>query len=1176
MSSVIAIPSVFAASSKATVSTILNVNSLSDVVIYSFFASQSNSPQLENEDLKQVDVDYLEEIDLKWQMALLTMRARRRGHFARDCGSPRDNRNKDTPRRTVSVEADEEPTNYALMAYASSGSSSSSRFDNEHIKDMSKTLRPDAPIIEDWTSDSEDESKIKAIHNFEEFNGGYVAFGGNPKGGKISGKSISQICDKKNSVLFTDTKCVVFSSDYKLPDKNNVLLRVPRENNMYNVDLKNVVPSGDLTCLFAKATLDESNLWHRRLGYINFKTINKLVKGNLVRALPSKIFENNITCVSCKKGKQHRASYPLGKFDGKSDEGFLVGYSVNSKAFRVFNSRTKIVQETLHINFLENKPNVAGTGLTSLFDIDTLTKSMNYQPVIVKNQPNHNAGNKENLNAGKVGKEPVSAQQYVLLPLWSTGSQGPQNTDADVADAAFDVKENETEVHVSQSSSDKPKKHDYKDKRADYGKNYEEDVGAEADLSNLETNIYVSPIPITRVHKDHPITQIIGNFTSAPKTKSMARMVKEQGGLNQINDEDFYTCMFACFLSQEEPKKVYQALKDLSWIKSMQEELLQFKMLKVWVLVDLPKDERGIMIRNKARVVAQGHTQEEGIDYDEVFAPVARIEAIRLFLAYASFMGFMVYQMDVKSAFLYGTIEQEIYVCQPSGFEDPDYPYKVYKVVKALYGLHQALRAWYQFNEKDGFGVTADDLKLLLLGIFLLFAKKNHVTNAVVQWRLLSSALLQVENSTSLNNLSSHTTRYTSPTLTQKVFANMRRVGKGFSRVETPLFASMLVQPQPYAAEEEDDVEVPAGPTPPSPTNAPSPPLQDLIPTPLQAQPATLPSPPKEQLTDASKSSMTLLNNLMETYATLSQQVSQLEQDKITQALEILKLKKRVKNLEKKRRSKSSGLKRGKIAKIDADKDITLVDMKTQVDLGVELQGRKNDDNVASKDVNAAEPTVFDDKEVTMTMAQTLIKIKAKKARLLDEQMAKRLHDEDVEQAAAREKQKKDNLERAQVLQQQKYQSLKRKPVFIAQARKNMIIYLKNMVGYKMEHFKGMTYDKVRPIFEREYNKVQTLFKPNKEVKEPQKKRVAEETLLQESFKKLKAVEVSGSESTQDTPTNDPKEMSKEDVHNMLEIVPVSEFKVEALQVKYPLIDWEILSEGSRSYWKIIRVGGIT
>ncbi|GJV82197.1 putative ribonuclease H-like domain-containing protein [Tanacetum coccineum] len=124
----------------------------------------------------------------------------------------------------------------------------------------------------------------------------------------------------------------------------------------------------------------------------------------------------------------------------------------------------------------------------------------------------------------------------------------------------------------------------------------------------------------------------------------------------------------------------------------MQEELLQFKLQQVWTLVDLPhgkiaigtkwvyrnkKDKRGIMIRNKARLVAQGYTQEDGIYYDEVFALVARIGAIRLFLAYASFKDFIVYQMDVKSAFLYGKIEEEVYVCQPPGFEDPEFPNRV-------------------------------------------------------------------------------------------------------------------------------------------------------------------------------------------------------------------------------------------------------------------------------------------------------------------------------------------------------------------------------------------------------------------------------------------------------------------------------------------------------------------
>ncbi|GJY09921.1 ribonuclease H-like domain, reverse transcriptase, RNA-dependent DNA polymerase [Tanacetum coccineum] len=207
-----------------------------------------------------------------------------------------------------------------------------------------------------------------------------------------------------------------------------------------------------------------------------------------------------------------------------------------------------------------------------------------------------------------------------------------------------------------------------------------EDVGAEADMNNLDTTIQVSPIPTTRIHKDHPLNQVIGDLQSATQTRNMSKNLEEHGFVSTIqqrtNHKDLQNCLFACFLSQEEPKKVIHALKDPSWIEAMQEELLQFKLQEVWTLVDLPngkraigtkwvfrnkKDERGIVIRNKARLVAQGYTQEEGIDYDEVFAPVARIEAIRLFLAYASFKDFVVYQMDVKSAFLYGKIEEEVY-----------------------------------------------------------------------------------------------------------------------------------------------------------------------------------------------------------------------------------------------------------------------------------------------------------------------------------------------------------------------------------------------------------------------------------------------------------------------------------------------------------------------------------
>ncbi|GJW13263.1 putative ribonuclease H-like domain-containing protein [Tanacetum coccineum] len=208
-----------------------------------------------------------------------------------------------------------------------------------------------------------------------------------------------------------------------------------------------------------------------------------------------------------------------------------------------------------------------------------------------------------------------------------------------------------------------------------------DDEGAVADFTNLETVVNVSPIPTSRIHSTHPKALILGDPNSAVQTRSklntssgahaLVSYVQKQ---KRTNHKDFHHCLFACFLSQHEPKKISEALEDESWVDAMQEELLQFEIQKVWVLVDLPygkkaigtkwvyrnkKDERGVVVRNKARLVAQGHRQEEGIDYDEVFAPVARLEAIRIFLAFASFMGFVVYQMDVKSAFLYGKIDEE-------------------------------------------------------------------------------------------------------------------------------------------------------------------------------------------------------------------------------------------------------------------------------------------------------------------------------------------------------------------------------------------------------------------------------------------------------------------------------------------------------------------------------------
>nr|GEX53338.1 putative ribonuclease H-like domain-containing protein [Tanacetum cinerariifolium] len=525
---------------------------------------------------------------------------------------------------------------------------------------------------------------ISYFFDFKELNGGYVSFGGNPKGGNITGKgkiktgkldfddvyfvkelkfnlfSVSQMCDKKNSVLFTDTECLVLSPDFTLPDETQVLLRVPRENNISDngTEFKNsnlnqlcglkgikrdfsvprtpqqngIAETKNRTLIEAARTMLADSLllipfWAEAVNtacYVQNRVLvtkphNKTPYELLHGRTPSIGFMKPFGClVTILNTLDH-----LGKFQGNVDEGFLVGYSVCSKAFRVFNSRTRIVQETLHVNFLENKPNVAGAGPTWLFDIDK-----------------------------KTGEEVT--QTYVLFPAWSVGSTNPQDNDKD---ALVDGKEHgvdiqksvSADIHFSGSSAQTRKQAD-KTKREDKGKSpiesfigyrdlntefeecsntssngvntssssvptarhnfinstnnfsaagpsntavsptyenssfqdastssrnldmpdledftYFDDeapVGAEADINNLESSIPVSPIPTIRIHKDHPISQIIGNLSLTTQTRSMVRAVKDQGGLSQMFDKDFHTYMFACFLSQEEPKRIRQALKD--------------------------------------------------------------------------------------------------------------------------------------------------------------------------------------------------------------------------------------------------------------------------------------------------------------------------------------------------------------------------------------------------------------------------------------------------------------------------------------------------------------------------------------------------------------------------------------------------------------------------------------
>ncbi|GJT07412.1 putative ribonuclease H-like domain-containing protein [Tanacetum coccineum] len=480
------------------------------------------------------------------------------------------------------------------------------------------------------------------LSDYQDIDGGFVAFGGSSKGGKITGKgkirtgkldfedvyfvkelkfnlfSVSQMCDKKNSVLFTETECLVLSPDFKLLDESQVLLKIPRQNNMYSFDLKNVVPSGDLTCLFAKATIDESNLWHRRLGHINFKTMNKLVRGNLVRGLPSKLFENDHTCVACQKGKQHKASCKTKTVSSICKPlqllhmdlfGPVSVRSINRKSYClvvtndfsrfswVFFLATKDETPEILKNFITGIENQSDHKVKTIRS-DNGTEFKNR----IMNEFCEMKGRKPALKFMK----PFGCPVTILNTLDHLGKFDGKSDDGffigySINSKAFRSSKDVVIDDASKKTNEEPTNEGY--------------------ANNTNRDSTVSP----------SISATGQSFTNADDLPTDPLMPDLEDTTNLLN-----TSIFSSAYNDEE----------------------------------------------------EGYNQEEGINYDEVFAHVARIEAIKLFLAYASFMGFIVYQMDVKSAFLYGTIEEEVYVYQPPVFEDPSSLIKYIRNEKALYMVY--------------------------------------------------------------------------------------------------------------------------------------------------------------------------------------------------------------------------------------------------------------------------------------------------------------------------------------------------------------------------------------------------------------------------------------------------------------------------------------------------------
>ncbi|GJT55698.1 putative ribonuclease H-like domain-containing protein [Tanacetum coccineum] len=608
---------------------------------YSLLANQSSCPQLDHEDLEQIDEYDLEEMDLKWQVAMISMRMKKfykktgrklqfdakeavgfdktkvecynchkTGHFARECRikGTQDNRRRDAWNSgnkdggiTVQKETLQHPSELVSEPVV-----------NDSNVECQPKVWSDAPIIEEYESDSDDE-------------------------------------------------CVVIpKKQQETPSFANKQVKTPREN------VKSQYTQSK------KSKVDKKDLGH----------------GFAVRACFSSKNKGIVDSVCARNMTVNKAT--LLRFQ-------TLWWSVSFGVSK--GSRGNTVMPELH-----NKMRVGERkGNRTLIEA-------NKEPCLQIILPN------------TFWAEAVSTAMLYCQPYEGLSLADPTHSEEDDSEIPplEDIYQNSTDGIFTTSSYD--------------------DEGAVADFTNLETVVNVSPIPTLRIHSTHPKALILGDPNSAVQTRSKVNTSSRAHAFvsyvqkqKRTNHKDFHHCLFACFLSQHEPKKISEALEDESWVDAMQEELLQFEIQKVWVLVDLPygkkaigtkwvyrnkKDERGVVVRNKARLVAQGHRQEEGIDYDEVFAPVARLEAIRIFLAFASFMGFIVYQMDVKSAFLYGKIDEEVYVSQPPGFQDPKYPKKVYKVVKALYGLHQAPRAWYAtlstFLLKNGYRRGTIDKTLFL------------------------------------------------------------------------------------------------------------------------------------------------------------------------------------------------------------------------------------------------------------------------------------------------------------------------------------------------------------------------------------------------------------------------------------------------------------------------------
>nr|GEV02487.1 retrovirus-related Pol polyprotein from transposon TNT 1-94 [Tanacetum cinerariifolium] len=1270
------------------------------------FASSSNTdntnePVSDAAIVSTIDGDDLEEMDLKWQMAMLIVRARRflqgtgrnlrangptsmgfdmskvecynchrKRHFARECRSLKDTRRNgaaEPQRRNVPVEtfisnslvsqcdgvgsydwsfqAEEEPTNYALMAFSSLGSASDNEVSpTEPDIYLSHTYRPSAPIIEDWVSDSEDESETKKPQNVPSFVQPTEQV-------KYSRPSIQKAC------------FVCKSLDHLIKDYDNhekkMAQTTPRNNaqrgthkQYAQMTLPNpqryVVPPALLTQSkqvpinavrlvstvlpkikvtrprHAKPVVTKTNSPPRRL--INRspspKASNSPLRVTAVKALMGNpqhsLKDKEVIDSGCLRHMTWNMSY---LYDFEELNCGYVAFSGNPKGGKI-SGKGKIRTGKLDFDDVyfvkELKFNLFS--VSQICDKKNSVLSTNTEC----NQSNPSAGVQEQFDAEKAREE--SDQHYVLFPVWSSGSTNPKNIDGD---AAFDEKEPEfeeskpeSEVNVSPSSSAQSKKHDDKTKKEAKGKSHVEsltgyrNLSAEfedfSDNSINEDNVASTLVPA--------VGQLSPNSTNTFSADEMEDITYSDNEDDVGAEDDFNNLE-----------------------TSITDELLQFKMQKVWVLVDLPhgkraigtkwvfrnkEDERCIVVKNKAQLVAQGHTHEDRIDYEEVFAPVARIEAIRLFLAYASFMGFM----DLRTMIILIRFTKwsrhfmdyikllELGVNTPRSDEDR------LEIMELTVFLLPS-------DEKVRIKVNVVDLKVSAVGLILLLLVQKFLLYGLTNWCCMLNAVSMIAYLTKsdasegfnqiIDFLIGSSIKYAlnvNPNiyvLCIKQFWTTITVKKGKKRVfgiETPLFEGMIVEQRVAegdANEVHDEGVHVAGVATEGVVNT----AEDVIPT-ADDKPSipshTPPTPPQQ----------------------LFQDIPSTSQDKVAQALEITKLKSRVKKLE--RSNKASKLKRLKkvgsaqridtsddtmmddvsnqgrmIADMDADADVVLEEAKdvaadiikdvqdADVEDSAHDQGRQEEsqaeiykidldhaNKVLSMQEEEIEPAGLQEVVDVVTTAKIITKVVTAASTTINVAdvpipVATTAATPTLTAAPSRRKKGvviRDPQETATpftIIHSEAKSKDKGKGILVEElkplkkqaqinsSKEKYDVYLKNVAGFKMDYFKGMTYDYIRPIFKKHFDSnVAFLQKIKKQMDE-------------EDIRALKRLNESKEEKAAKKQKLDEE---VEELKRNLQIVPNDEDDVYTaatpLTRKVPVVDYEIYNENNKPYYKIKRATG--